>query len=110
MATLFLASLFIAPLAGTVPGYATAPALLYVSCLMLRELVDLDRSDATEVVPAVPTAPGMPFTYSVAKGVAFGFITYAGLKLLTGRARTVPVLVWIVAVVFVFKFYRLPGH
>lgn len=110
VATLFLASRFIAPLAGTVPGNATAPAQLYVSRLMLRELVDLDWSDATEVVPAMLTAPGMPFTYSVAKGVAFGFITYAGLKLLTGQARTVPVLVWIIAAVFVFKFYHLPGH
>lgn len=107
---LFLACLFISPLAGTVPGYATAPALLYVSCLMLRELVELDWSDATEVVPAVLTALGMPFTYSVANGVAFGFITYAGLKLLTGRARSVPLMVWIIAAVFIFKFYYLPGH
>ncbi|GAB7547547.1 NCS2 family permease [Cupriavidus sp. CuC1] len=110
VAVLFLACLFISPLAGTVPGYATAPALLYVSCLMLRELVDLDWSDATEVVPAVLTALGMPFTYSVANGVAFGFITYAGLKLLTGHARSVPLMVWIIAAVFIFKFYYLPGH
>ncbi|AOY95123.1 guanine permease [Cupriavidus sp. USMAA2-4] len=110
VAALFLACLFIAPLAGTVPAYATAPALLYVSCLMLRELVEIDWSDATEVVPAVLTALGMPFTYSVANGVAFGFITYAALKLLTGRAREVPVIVWIIALVFVFKFYYLPGH
>ena len=56
------------------------------------------------------TALGMPFTYSVANGVAFGFISYAALKLLTGRARSVPVMVWIIAAVFVFKFYYLPGH
>ncbi len=61
VAVLFLACLFIAPLAGTVPGYATAPALLYVSCLMLRELLDIDWNDVTEVVPAVLTALGMPF-------------------------------------------------
>lgn len=72
--------------------------------------MDLDWSDATEVVPAALTALGMPFTYSVANGVAFGFITYAGLKLLKGQARTVPVMVWIIAAVFVFKFYHLPGH
>ncbi|SDD36860.1 putative MFS transporter, AGZA family, xanthine/uracil permease [Cupriavidus sp. YR651] len=110
VAVLFLACLFIAPLAGTVPAYATAPALLYVSCLMLRELIDIDWSDVTEVVPAVLTALGMPFTYSVANGVAFGFITYAGLKLLTGRAGDVPVMAWIIAAVFLFKFYYLPGH
>lgn len=110
VAVLFLAALFIAPLAGTVPAYATAPALLYVSCLMLRELLEIDWNDVTEVVPAVMTALGMPFTYSVANGVAFGFISYAALKLLTGRARGVPVMVWIIAAVFVFKFYYLPGH
>ncbi len=110
VAVLFLACLFIAPLAGTVPAYATAPALLYVSCLMLRELVDVDWSDVTEVVPAVLTALGMPFTYSVANGVAFGFITFAGLKLLTGRSREVPAMAWIIAAVFLFKFYYLPGH
>ncbi|QEZ44054.1 NCS2 family permease [Cupriavidus oxalaticus] len=110
VAVLFLAALFIAPLAGTVPAYATAPALLYVSCLMLRELLEIDWNDVTEVVPAVMTALGMPFTYSVANGVAFGFISYAALKLLTGRARSVPVMVWFIAAVFVFKFYYLPGH
>ncbi|WP_342052500.1 MULTISPECIES: NCS2 family permease [unclassified Cupriavidus] len=110
VAVLFLACLFLAPLAGTVPAYATAPALLYVSCLMLRELVDIEWNDVTEAVPAVLTALGMPFTYSVANGVAFGFITYAALKLLTGRAKEVPVIVWIIAIVFVFKFYYLPGH
>ncbi|TXI05108.1 MAG: NCS2 family permease [Rhizobium sp.] len=107
---LFLACLFLAPLAGTVPAYATAPALLYVSCLMLRELVEIEWSDVTEAVPAVLTALGMPFTYSIANGVAFGFIAYAVLKLLTGRARDVPAIVWIIAAVFIFKFYYLPGH
>ena len=107
---LFLACLFLAPLAGTVPAYATAPALLYVSCLMLRELVEIEWSDVTEAVPAVLTALGMPFTYSIANGVAFGFIAYAVLKLLTGHARDVPAIVWIIAAVFIFKFYYLPGH
>ena len=84
VAVLFLACLFIAPLAGVVPAYATAPALLYVSCLMLREMVEVPWDDATEAVPAALTALLMPFTYSIANGVAFGFIAYGGLKLLTG--------------------------
>jgi adenine/guanine/hypoxanthine permease len=104
VAALFLACLFIAPLAGAVPGYATAPALFYVSCLMLRELVDLNWDDTTESVPAVVTALLMPFTYSIANGVAFGFISYAGLKLLTGQARKVPLIVWIIAVIFVARY------
>lgn len=109
VAVLFLACLFIAPLAGAVPAYATAPALLYVSCLMLRELADIDWNDTTESVPAVIAALTMPFTYSIANGVAFGFITYAGLKLFTGRAKQVPVIIWIIAVLFLFKFIYLGG-
>ena len=104
---LFLACLFIAPLAGVVPGYATAPALFYVSCLMLRELVDIDWADTTESVPAAITAVVMPFTYSIAQGVAFGFIAYAALKLLTGRAKEVKLIVWGIAAVFLFKFVYL---
>ncbi|HEY0845703.1 MAG TPA: NCS2 family permease [Noviherbaspirillum sp.] len=110
VAVLFLACLFIAPLAGAVPAYATAPALFYVSCLMLRELADIQWDDTTESVPAVITALLMPFTYSIANGVAFGFISYAGLKLLTGRAREVPVIVWIIAAIFVFRYVYLGGE
>lgn len=104
VAVLFLACLFFAPLAASVPPYATAPALFYVACLMLRELVDLDWDDLTEVIPACVTALLMPFTYSIATGVAFGFITYAVLKLLTGRARDVKPVVWLIAALFLVKF------
>lgn len=110
VAVLFLASLFIAPLAGAVPAYATAPALFFVSCLMLRELVDVAWDDVTESVPAVMTALLMPFTYSIANGIAFGFISYAGLKLLTGRAKEVAPVVWGIAAVFVFMYAYLGGH
>src|SRR6202008_2908840 len=91
---LFLACLFISPLAGVVPAYATAPALLYVACMMLRDLGDVEWGDSTESVPATIAALTMPFTYSIAMGVAFGFIAYAVLKLLTGRARDVQWIVW----------------
>ncbi|MBA5604320.1 NCS2 family permease [Duganella sp. FT3S] len=107
VALLFLAALFISPLAGVVPAYATAPALLYVACLMLRELVDIDWSDTTESVPAAIAALTMPFTYSIALGVAFGFISYAILKLLTGRVREVRPVIWAIACVFTFKFVYL---
>ena len=110
VAVLFLACLFIAPLAGVVPAYATAPALLYVSCLMLRDMVDVSWADATEAVPAALTALLMPFTYSIANGVAFGFIAYAGLKLLTGRAKEVKAIVWIIALVFLFRYFYLGGE
>nr|WP_321985666.1 NCS2 family permease [uncultured Lichenicoccus sp.] len=107
VAVLFLACLFIAPLAGSVPPYATAPALFYVACLMLRELASLDWDDVTEIIPAVVTALLMPFTYSISNGISFGFITYAALKLLTGRGREVKPVAWIIAALFVFKFIHI---
>jgi AGZA family xanthine/uracil permease-like MFS transporter len=103
VAALFLACLFIAPLASVVPPYATAPALLFVACLMLADLGEVDWSDTTESIPAAVTALGMPFTYSIAEGIAFGFISYAVLKLLTGRARDVKPVVWVIAALFAFK-------
>ncbi|MGU3464466.1 NCS2 family permease [Methylobacterium sp. C33D] len=109
VAVLFLACLFFAPLAGAVPAYATAPALFYVACLMLRELVELDWDDITEAVPACVTALLMPFTYSIATGVSCGFITYAALKLFAGRAREVKPIVWVIAAVFLFKFVETGG-
>ena len=110
VAALFLACLFIAPLAGVVPAYATAPALFFVACLMLRELTELNWDDSTEIVPAAVTALMMPFTYSIANGLAFGFITYAAIKLLTGRVREVHWMVWVIAAVFLFKFFYVGGH
>jgi AGZA family xanthine/uracil permease-like MFS transporter len=103
VSVLFLACLFIAPLAGVVPAYATAPALLFVACLMLRDLADIEWNDTTESIPAAITALAMPFTYSIAEGIAFGFITYAVLKLTTGRAREVKPVIWVIAALFTFK-------
>ncbi len=110
VAVLFLAALVISPLAGAVPAYATAPALFFVACLMLRELTELDWDETTEVIPAVVTALTMPFTYSIANGLAFGFITYAVLKLFTGRAKEAHWMVWLIGGVFLFKFIYIGGH
>jgi len=107
VAALFLLALFIAPLASVVPAYATAPALFFVACLMVQELAHIDWEDTTECVPAVVTALVMPFTYSIANGLALGFISYAVLKLLTGRARQVSLVIWIIAAVFLFKLIYL---
>lgn len=110
VAALFLACLMISPLAGAVPAYATAPALLFVACLMLRELTELDWNETTEVIPAAVTALIMPLTYSIANGLAFGFITYAVLKLFTGKAREVHPMVWLIGGIFLFKFIYIAGH
>ncbi|RFB79102.1 NCS2 family permease [Methylovirgula sp. 4M-Z18] len=101
---LFLASLFFSPLAGAVPVYATAPALLYVACLMMRELLEIDWQDITEAAPSALTALMMPFTYSIANGLAFGFISYAVMKALTGRPRELHLATGLVAVLFVIRF------
>jgi adenine/guanine/hypoxanthine permease len=104
VALLFIAALFFAPLAGTVPAYATAPALIYVAILMTRGMAEIAWDDLTESGPAVLCAVAMPFTFSIAHGIAFGFVGYAAIKLLAGRAGEVPVAVWVIAAVFVAKF------
>jgi len=101
---LFLLALFVAPLAGSIPAYATAPALLYVACLMARGLIEIEWDDVTEAAPAVITAIIMPFTFSIADGIAFGFISYAGIKLVAGRFRDIHPAVGTLAVLFVIKY------
>lgn len=108
VAVLFLLALLFSPLAGSVPGYATAPALLYVAGLMLREVVDIDWNDVTEATPAAIAALIMPFTYSIANGLAFGFISYVVLKGITGRFRQIHPATFIVAVLFVIKYAFYP--
>ena len=100
----------VTPLAGVVPGYATAPALLFVACLMLRDLTEVQWDETTEAIPAVVTALMMPFTYSIANGLAFGFITYAVLKLCTGKVKEVHWIMWVIAALFLFKFIYVGGH
>ncbi|MCW3480960.1 NCS2 family permease [Neisseriaceae bacterium JH1-16] len=101
---LFLAALFLAPLAGSVPAYATAPALLYVAGLMLHELIDVEWGDITEATPAALAVLAMPFTYSIANGLSFGFIAYAVLKLFTGRVKEVHAASWVIAALFLVKY------
>jgi AGZA family xanthine/uracil permease-like MFS transporter len=107
VAVLFLLCLFFSPLAGTIPAYATAPALVLVACVMVRGLTEVDWDDITEYAPAVVTAIGMPLTFSIADGIGFGFITYAGLKILSGRFSDAPPAVIILAGLFVVKFVVL---
>lgn len=90
-----------------VPAYATAPALCYVAVLMVRGLAEIDWDDLTESAPAVVTAITMPFTFSIAHGIAFGFITYAALKLLSGRQGDLKPMVVVIALAFVLKFALL---
>ena len=107
VALLFLGALVFAPLTGTVPAFATAPALCYVAVLMIRGLSEIDWDDLTESAPAVVTAISMPFTFSISHGIAFGFITYAAGKVLAGRSKDLSPVVVVIALLFVAKFALL---
>ncbi len=100
----FLLALFFAPLAGMVPAYASAAALLYVACVMARGLAEIDWEDITEYAPAVVTAITMPLTYSIATGIGLGFITYALAKIISGKAREASPAVMVLALLFAIKF------
>lgn len=106
---LFLLALFFAPLAGMVPAYATAGALLYVAILMMSGLASVDWHDLTEAAPVMVVSLMMPFTYSIANGIALGFISYAFIKLLAGKAREVNIGVWVIAIIFLAKFAFIGG-
>ena len=101
---LFLLTIFFSPLAGMVPAYATAGALVYVGILMASSLIKVQWDDLTEATPAFITASMMPFTYSITEGIAFGFISYCVMKLGTGRWREVNAPVWVVSLLFLIKF------
>ncbi|SUE44513.1 NCS2 family permease [Roseomonas gilardii] len=109
VAVLFLLTLFLAPLATSIPGYATAPALVFVACLMAKSLRDLDWEDITDYAPAIITALSMPLTFSIASGIGIGFITYAAIKLLAGRAGQVSGAVWLIAALSAVKFWMGAG-
>ena len=100
----FLLALLFAPLAGTIPAYASAAALLYVACVMARGLAEIDWDDITEYAPAVVTAITMPLTYSIATGIGLGFITYALAKVISGKWNEASPAVFALAVLFAVKF------
>ena len=104
---LFLLATFFAPLAGMVPAYATAGALLYVALLMLSGMRSLDWDDGTELIPALLTIIMIPLSFSIADGIAVGFITYVGVKTLTGRAAEVSFGAWFLAAIFLARFIFL---
>lgn len=103
VAVLFLAALPFAPLAGAVPAYATAPALIFVAALFMADLKDVAWDDMTEALPALVTALAIPFTFSIADGIGMGFIAYAAIKTLAGRWKDVGAGVAVIALAFAAK-------
>jgi AGZA family xanthine/uracil permease-like MFS transporter len=104
VAAFFLAALFFAPLAGMIPAYASAAALLYVACVMARGLAEIEWDDITESAPAVVAAVTMPLTYSIATGIGLGFITYALAKIIAGKFAEAKPAVLVLAAIFAIKF------
>jgi len=103
VAALFLLALFFAPLAGAVPAYATAPALLFVAVLMMSSLAQIDWDDLTVAAPVAVAALAMPLTFSIANGIAFGFIAWTAVKVLAGRWRELNPAMWVLSALFIVK-------
>ncbi|MBQ4889858.1 guanine permease [Shewanella sp. UCD-FRSSP16_17] len=101
---LFILSLFFAPLAGMVPAYATSGALFYVAILMMSGLVNVEWEDLTEAAPVVIVCLLMPLTFSIANAIGFGFISYAVIKVLTGRFKDLNLGILFIALLFLVKF------
>jgi AGZA family xanthine/uracil permease-like MFS transporter len=104
---LFLATLFFAPLVQAIPPAATAPALILVGALMMGALAEIDWSDAAEAIPAFLTVIIIPFTYSIANGLAFGITSHAILKLVRGQARPRDWLIYLLAAICIARFIYL---
>lgn len=99
-AVLFLVSLFLSPLFFLIPSAATAPALIFVGYLMMKSVVDIKFDDPTEGIPAFITIMTMPFSYSIAKGIQWGIISYVIAKCAGKKYKEIPVVTWILAVIF----------
>jgi AGZA family xanthine/uracil permease-like MFS transporter len=103
---LFLLSIFLAPIAGLIPPQATAPVLILVGFLMASLIKDIDFTDLEEGLPALLAIVLMPLTYSITVGIGAGFVVWVLIKAVLGKARQVPVLMWVVSAAFVVYFLQ----
>lgn len=104
---LFLVSIFFAPIFTAIPGFATAPALIFVGFLMVSSVIKIDFSDLTETVPAYLCMLAMPLMYSIAEGIAMGVVSYVVINLLCGKAKKITPLMYVLAVLFICKYIFL---
>lgn len=100
VAVLFILALFFSPIFLAIPGFATAPALIFVGYMMLESLMKVEYNDVTEAIPACLAAMMMPFAYSISEGIAFGIVSYTLINALTGKVKKVSVVMWILTVLF----------
>lgn len=105
VAILFLISMFLSPIAVYIPTAATAPALIWVGVLMLKNFKDVDMDDVTNAVPAFLTLIMMPLTYSISNGIAIGMISYTVMRLFTGKFQKKDILVAILGLLFTLRFF-----
>ena len=101
---LFLLMLFFAPLATSLPKEIDAAALIYISTLFVRNIKDIEWDDIGEAGPAVLAMIAMPFTYSISNGIALAFVSYAAIKICTGKTDVNPAI-WVIAVLSLISFY-----
>lgn len=101
---LFLATLFFVPIVSSIPLFATAPALIAIGVMMMSQLKEMEWEDPSETVPAFLVIIGIPLSFSVATGIALGFLTYPVIKLLIGKRKEVHPLIWVTAALFAIKF------
>ncbi|HPE95881.1 MAG TPA: NCS2 family permease, partial [Bacillota bacterium] len=101
---LFLLAIVLSPIAGIIPGAATAPALIIVGVLMMRGVKDIDWNDIEVAIPAFLTITIMPFGYSISDGIGFGFISYTIIKMCRGKFKEVPILMYIVSALFIAMY------
>ena len=101
---LFLSCLFFAPLATSLPKQIDGAALVYVAVLFVRNIVDIEWDDISESAPAVLAMITMPLTYSISHGIALAFISYAAIKILTGKFAGVNPAIWLVALLSILSF------
>jgi len=110
VAGLFLLAAFCAPLAAAIPGYATAPALIVVGALMTESIGRVEWNDFTEAIPAFVTLLATPLTFSIATGLSLGLISYTLVKIAAGKAREVSPVIWILTVLFIFRYVYLAAE
>lgn len=105
VAGMFAIALFFAPIFMIIPAAATASALIIVGLFMISPIMKIDLSDFTEAIPAFFTIIMMPLTFSIAEGIVFGMLSYVFLKLLTGRFKEITPVMYVIAILFIIKFY-----
>ena len=110
VAGLFLAATFFAPLAAAIPGYATAPALIVVGALMTESIGRVNWSDFTDAIPAFVTLLATPLTFSIATGLSLGLISYTLVKVAAGRFREISPVIWILTLLFIFRYVYLAAE